>query len=157
MKITLLVVGKTDAEYVRKGVEEYEKRVKHYVPYEMKVIPDVRRTKNAGEARQKELEGEAILAQVETSDFVTLLDERGEELTSKEFAKFLSQKMVGGVKRLVFVIGGPYGFGEAVYERADMKVSLSRMTFSHQLVRVLFAEQLYRGMTILKGEPYHHE
>ena len=104
-----------------------------------------------------ELEGEAILAQVETSDFVTLLDERGEELTSKEFAKFLSQKMVGGVKRLVFVIGGPYGFGEAVYERADMKVSLSRMTFSHQLVRVLFAEQLYRGMTILKGEPYHHE
>ena len=121
------------------------------------MIPDVRRAKNAGEARQKELEGEAILAQVETSDFVTLLDERGEELTSKEFAKFLSQKMVGGVKRLVFVIGGPYGFGEAVYERADMKVSLSRMTFSHQLVRVLFAEQLYRGMTILKGEPYHHE
>ena len=153
----MLVVGKTDAEYVRKGVEEYEKRVKHYVPYEMKVIPDVRRAKNAGEARQRELEGVSIVAQVDTSDFVALLDERGEELTSKEFAKFLSQKMVGGVKRLVFVIGGPYGFGEAVYERADMKVSLSRMTFSHQLVRVLFAEQLYRGMTILKGEPYHHE
>ena len=95
----MLVVGKTDAEYVRKGVEEYEKRVKHYVPFEMRGIPDVRRAKNAGEARQKELEGEAILAQVETSDFVTLLDERGEELTSKEFAKFLSQKMVGGVKR----------------------------------------------------------
>ena len=157
VKISLLVVGKTDADHVRKGIEEYEKRVRRYLPYEMRVIPDVKNAKNLSETQQKEREGEAILAQVEPSDFLVLLDERGVEFTSKEFARFVEQKMVGGVKRLVFVIGGPYGFGDAVYARADMKVSLSKMTFSHQLVRVLFVEQLYRSMTILKGEPYHHE
>ena len=147
MKVCLLVIGKTDAEFVRAGIAEYEKRLKYYIPYEMKVIPDVR----------KEREGELIRGQLEASDFVVLLDERGNEYTSKAFAEFLAQKMLTSIKRMVFVIGGPYGFAEEVYKRANMKISLSKMTFSHQMVRMIFTEQLYRAMTILKGEPYHHE
>lgn len=157
MKVCLLVIGKTDTEFVRAGIAEYEKRLKYYIPYEMKVIPDVRNTKNMNEMRQKEREGELILAQLETSDFVVLLDERGNEYTSKAFAEFLAQKMLTSIKRMIFVIGGPYGFSEEVYKRANMKISLSKMTFSHQMVRMIFTEQLYRAMTILKGEPYHHE
>ena len=157
VKVCLLVIGKTDAEFVRAGIAEYEKRLKYYIPYEMKVIPDVRNTKNMNEVQQKEREGELILAQLEVSDFVVLLDERGNEYTSKAFAEFLAQKMLTSIKRMVFVIGGPYGFSEEVYKRANMKISLSKMTFSHQMVRMIFTEQLYRAMTILKGEPYHHE
>lgn len=157
MKTCLLVIGKTDAAYVREGIGEYEKRLRRYIPYEMKVLPDVKNAKNMGESLQKEKEGEMILEQLQATDLVVLLDEKGCQYTSVEFSDFLAQKMLGGVKRLVFVIGGPYGFSEAVYRRANDKLSLSRMTFSHQMVRMIFAEQIYRAMTILKGEPYHHE
>lgn len=157
MKTCLLVIGKTDAVYVREGIGEYEKRLRRYIPYEMKVLPDVKNAKNMGEILQKEKEGEMILEQLQATDLVVLLDEKGRQYTSVEFSDFLAQKMLGGVKRLVFVIGGPYGFSEAVYRRANDKLSLSRMTFSHQMVRMIFAEQIYRAMTILKGEPYHHE
>ena len=157
MKICLLVIGKTDASYVREGIAEYEKRLAKYVPYEMKVLPDVRFAKNRTEAMQKEQEGAMILAQLQDSDWVVVLDERGREYTSVEFAGYLEQKMLAGMRRLVFVVGGPYGFAEAVYVRANDKVALSKMTFSHQMVRMIFVEQFYRAMTILKGEPYHHE
>lgn len=157
MKVCLLVIGKTDMSYIREGIEEYEKRLRFYVPYEMKIMPDIKNTKNLSEMQQKEKEAEMILGQVENSDFVILLDEHGREYSSKDFADFLAQKMLGGIKRLVFVIGGPYGFAEQLYQRVQMRVSLSRMTFSHQMVRMIFVEQLYRAMTILKGEPYHHE
>ncbi|WP_304972232.1 23S rRNA (pseudouridine(1915)-N(3))-methyltransferase RlmH [Parabacteroides goldsteinii] len=157
MKICLLVIGKTDAVYVRQGIEEYEKRLKRYISFEMRVLPDVKNVKNRGESLQKEREGELILEQLQPGDVVVLLDERGQQYSSVEFSTYLSQKMLGGIKRLVFVIGGPYGFSEAVYRRGNEKVSLSRMTFSHQMVRMIFAEQIYRAMTILKGEPYHHE
>lgn len=157
MKTCLLVIGKTDAAYVREGIGEYEKRLRRYIPYEMKVLPDVKNAKNMGESLQKEREGEMILEQLQATDLVVLLDEKGHQYTSVEFSDFLAQKMLGGVKRLVFVIGGPYGFSDAVYRRANDKLSLSRMTFSHQMVRMIFAEQVYRAMTILKGEPYHHE
>jgi len=157
MKICLLVIGKTDAGYIREGMEEYEKRLKRYVPYETKVLPDVKNARNLSEGVQKEKEGEMVLEWLLPTDRVVLLDEKGKEYTSVGFSGFISQVMLSGVKRLVFVIGGPYGFPEAVYRRADGLLSLSKMTFSHQMVRMIFAEQLYRAMTILKGEPYHHE
>lgn len=157
MKTCLLVIGKTDADYVRRGIEEYEKRLRRYIPFEMKVLPDVKNAKSMGEALQKEKEGEMILEQLAPTDTVVLLDEKGRQYTSVEFSAYLAQKMLGGIKRLVFVVGGPYGFSEAVYRRGNEKISLSKMTFSHQMVRMIFAEQIYRAMTILKGEPYHHE
>lgn len=157
MKICLLVIGKTDAVYVREGIAEYEKRLKKYISYEMKVLADVKKARNMPEFLQKEKEGEQILDQLQPQDCVILLDEKGREYTSVGFSQYLAQKMLGGIKRLVFVIGGPYGFSETVYQRADDQVSLSKMTFSHQMVRMIFAEQIYRAMTILKGEPYHHE
>lgn len=157
MKILLLVIGKTDAAYIRAGIEEYEKRLSRYVPYEMKVLPDVKNSKNMSEALQKEKEGEMILGEFLGTDFVVLLDEKGKQYSSVGFSEFLAQKMLNGTKRLVFVVGGPYGFAEAVYQRANDKISLSKMTFSHQMVRMIFAEQLYRAMTIMRGEPYHHE
>ncbi len=157
MKICLLVIGKTDADYIRAGIEEYEKRLRKYVGYEMKVLPDVKNTKHMSEALQKEKEGLLLLEQFLPTDYVILLDERGKQYGSGEFSAFLAQKMLNGIKRLVFVIGGPYGFSEAVYRKADELLSLSKMTFSHQMVRMIFAEQIYRAMTIMKGEPYHHE
>ena len=123
----------------------------------MKVLPDVKNAKNLTESLQKEREGEMLLEQFQPGDFVVLLDERGRQYSSMEFSQFLAQKMLGTVKRLVFVVGGPYGFSDGVYKRANDKISLSKMTFSHQMVRMIFAEQIYRAMTILKGEPYHHE
>ncbi len=157
MKICLLVVGKTDAAYIRAGIEEYEKRLIHYVPYEMKILPDVKNSKNLTEELQKEKEAELILAQLQAGDWVVLLDEKGKQFDSVGFSEFVAQKMLKGLKRLVFVIGGPYGFAQAVYREASEKISLSKMTFSHQMVRMIFTEQLYRAMTIMKGEPYHHE
>lgn len=157
MKICLLVIGKTDAVYIRDGIAEYEKRLTRYVPYEMKVLLDVKNAKNMSEAQQKEKEGEILLEQFQATDLIVLLDEKGKLYTSVEFSEFLAQKMLAGIKRLVFVVGGPYGFSDAVYKRSHDKISLSKMTFSHQMVRMIFAEQLYRGMTIMKGEPYHHE
>lgn len=157
MKVCLLVIGKTDAAYLRSGIEEYEKRLNRYLPYEMKILPDVKNARNLEEEVQKEKEGKMLLEEIQRTDWVVLLDDKGRQHSSLEFSNYLAQKMLGGIKRLVFVIGGPYGFSPAVYQRANEKLSLSKMTFSHQMVRLIFVEQLYRGMTILKGEPYHHE
>ena len=157
MKICLLVIGKTDETYLQSGIELFLKRIPHYISFEMKVIPDLKNSKNLSEQQQKEKEGELILQQITVSDELFLLDEQGIESTSVEFARFLEKKMIAGIKRLVIVIGGPYGFSSGIYARANGKLSLSRMTFSHQMVRLIFAEQLYRAMTILKGEPYHHQ
>lgn len=157
MKTCLLVIGKTDASYIRAGIEEYEKRLKRYLPFEMKVLPDVKNAKNLTESLQKEKEAEMILEQLQPTDWVVVLDEKGKQNTSVEFSNYLAQKMLGGIKRLVFVVGGPYGFADSVYQRANEKIALSKMTFSHQMVRLIFVEQIYRAMTILKGEPYHHE
>lgn len=157
MKISLLVIGKTDEVYLQKGLEIFLKRIPHYIQFEMKVIPDIKNAKNLSEEQQKEKEGELILQQLLSSDELFLLDEKGIESSSVEFARFLERKMLSGIKRLVFIIGGPYGFSGNVYSRANGKVSLSKMTFSHQMVRLIFSEQLYRALTILKGEPYHHQ
>ena len=157
MKICLIVVGKTDEAYLQKGIEIFLKRIPHYISFEMKVIPDLKSSKNLSESQQKEKEGDLILQQISPSDELFLLDEQGFETSSVEFARFLEKKMVSGIKRLVFVIGGPYGFSGTVYGRATEKLSLSKMTFSHQMVRLIFVEQLYRAMSILKGEPYHHQ
>ena len=157
MNCELIVVGKTDMKEVEALVAMYAKRLNHYVRFAITTIADIRNTKKLSEAEQKRLEGEAILRLLNESDHVTLLDEHGAELRSIEFAELVQRRMSSGVKRLVFVIGGPYGFSDAVYQRANSKLSLSKMTFSHQIVRAIFAEQLYRAFTILKNEPYHHE
>ena len=157
MKICLLVIGKTDAAYIREGISEYEKRWTRYLPFEMKVLPDIKNAKNLTESLQKEKEAELILEQLQATDWVVVLDEKGKQYSSMEFSNYLAQKMLGGIKRLVFVVGGPYGFADSVYQRANEKIALSKMTFSHQMVRLIFVEQIYRAMTILKGEPYHHE
>ncbi len=157
MNIELVVVGKTDMKEVEALVVQYTKRLNHYVKFAITTIADVRNTKKLSEAEQKRLEGEAIMRVINDSDFVMLLDEHGAELRSIEFADLLQRRMLAGTKRLIFVIGGPYGFSEAVYQRANSKLSLSKMTFSHQIVRAIFTEQLYRAFTILKNEPYHHE
>lgn len=157
MNIELLVVGKTDMKEVEALVAMYTKRLNHYVRFAITTIADVRNTRKLSEAEQRRMEGEAILRLINDSDHVMLLDERGAELRSIEFAELLQRRMLAGTKRLVFVIGGPYGFSEAVYQRANSKLSLSKMTFSHQIVRAIFTEQLYRAFTILKNEPYHHE
>ena len=157
MNIELIVVGKTDMKEVEALVTMYSKRLNHYVRFAITTIADVRNTKKLSEAEQKRLEGEAILRLINDSDHLMLLDEHGAELRSLEFAELLQRRMSAGTKRLVFVIGGPYGFSDAVYSRANSKLSLSKMTFSHQIVRAIFTEQLYRAFTIIKGEPYHHE
>jgi len=138
-------------------LEIFLKRIPHYILFEMKVIPDIKNSKNMSEVQQKEKEGELILQQILSSDDLFLLDEQGMEVSSMDFARFLEKKMLSGIKRLVFVIGGPYGFSDSIYSRANGKIGLSKMTFSHQMVRLIFAEQLYRAFTILKGEPYHHQ
>lgn len=157
MKICLIVIGKTDEAYLQKGLEIFGNRIPHYILFETKVIPDIKNGKNLSFEQQKDKEGELILQQLTSSDELILLDERGLEFSSVDFARFLEKKMLSGIKRLVFVIGGPYGFSDKVYSRANGKVSLSKMTFSHQMVRLIFVEQLYRAFTILKGEPYHHQ
>lgn len=157
MKIEVLAVGKTDDKYIDEGIRRYAERIKHYVPFELKTIPDIKNVRNMSEEQQKRLEGQAIMSELTTADVVALLDEKGRELTSREFADFCSKTALSGAKRLIFVIGGPYGFSDEVYARANHKISLSRMTFPHQLVRLIFAEQLYRAQTIIKGEPYHHD
>lgn len=157
MKIKLLVVGKTEEEYLREGISVYEARIKRYLPFENIVLSALKNTKNMSVTEQKKREGGMILQAVGASDTVVLLDEAGKLHTSAEFAQLLRQHMNSGIKNLIFVIGGPYGFSEEVYKRANGKLSLSRMTFSHQMVRLFFAEQLYRAMTILNNEPYHHQ
>lgn len=157
MKITLIAVGKTSTDYIERAIAEYVKRVNRYIPMELCVIPDIKAAKGLSEDSQKQREGQAILAALQPGDMVALLDERGKEFTSREFSTMIERRMVQGLKRLVFVIGGPYGFSKEVYSRADDKLSLSRMTFTHEMVRLFFTEQLYRAMTIMRGEPYHHD
>ena len=157
MKVKLVCIGKTDKEYIIEGVKEYEKRLKHYISFESVLLPDIKNSKNLTEIQQKEKEGEVILSQIKESDYVIILDEKGKEYSSVEFSKMIEKQMVAGLKTLVFIVGGPYGFSKQMYDRANAKISLSQMTFSHQMVRLIFTEQLYRAMTILKGEPYHHE
>lgn len=157
MKIKLLVIGKTDDAYLQTGIQKFESRLKHYVPFEITVIQDIKNSKNLTELQQKNKEGEIILSQIEASDIMILLDENGIQHTSRGYSEFIQKQMLSGSKNLIFVIGGPYGFSPEVYKRANGKISLSKMTFSHQMVRLIFVEQLYRAMTILKNEPYHHD
>lgn len=157
MKIEFLVVGKTQISFVKTGEQEYLKRLKHYVPITYKLIADVKKGKGRSQDELKKKEGEAILAAIQPSDFVVLLDEGGKEMSSVQFSKFINEKLLHGTKRLVFVVGGAYGFSDEVYKRSQWKLSLSQMTFSHQMVRMIFLEQLYRAFTIIRGEPYHHE
>jgi len=157
MKITLVVIGKTEVGFVRQGIEEYVKRLQHYVQFNIQYIGDVKGTRNMSEAQQKVAEGKSLLAALDASDHVVLLDEHGTERTSVDFGQWLQRRMASGSKRLVFVVGGPYGFSQEVYDRASEMISLSKMTFPHELVRLIFVEQLYRGFTILRHEPYHHE
>lgn len=157
MKAVLLAIGKTDAQYFKEAIEEYKKRLIHYLPFDVELIPDLRNTKNLSEEQQKAKEGELILKSLQAGDYIVLLDDKGKEYTSMKFAQYIEQKMHSVPKRLVFIIGGPYGFSDDVYNKANEKLTLSRMTFSHQMVRLIFVEQLYRAMTIINNEPYHHE
>lgn len=157
MTLELIVIGKTDSKEVAALVEMYARRVNFYCRFVITTLPDIRNTRKLAPRQQSAAEGEAILRQLTEGDYVALLDERGEEYRSVEFAGWLQKRLNSGMKRLVLVIGGPYGFSDEVYARADARISLSRMTFSHQIVRAIFAEQIYRAFTILHNEPYHHE
>lgn len=157
MKISLLAIGKTDNKHLQSLIDDYSKRLGFYVTFEMEIIPDVRNAKNLSETLQKKAEGDEILKRISTSEILILLDEKGKSYSSENFSEFLQKKMNSGIKNLVFAIGGPYGFSEEIYERSNGKMSLSSMTFSHQMVRLFFIEQLYRGFTILRNEPYHHK
>ena len=155
MQITLLAMGKTDDKQLKQLIDTYKKRLSHYVKFDFEIIPDLKNTKNLSESQQKEKEGEALLKKIQTSDRLLLLYENGKQFSSVAFSQQIQKHMNAGIKRLVFIIGGPYGFSPAVYLRADHKLSLSTMTFSHQMVRLFFIEQLYRAFTILRNEPYH--
>lgn len=157
MKIKLLAIGKTDDKNLSALIGIYQKRLNHYINFDLETIPDVKRAKNLSPKQQKEKEGKLILSQVSASDVLIVLDEKGRQFTSVEFSDYLQKKMNGSIKQLVFVIGGPYGFSDAVYQKAQGKIALSKMTFSHQMVRLFFVEQLYRGFTILRNESYHNE
>ena len=157
MKIELAVIGKTSIGYLKQGIDEYIKRLKHYVPFEIKYIDDIKNTKNISEDQQKRTEGTKILSLLDKSDFVVLLDEHGKEYTSMQYSSYIQKRMLSGVKKVVFVIGGPYGFSQEVYDRANDKISFSKMTFNHEMIRLIFTEQLYRAYTIINHEPYHHE
>lgn len=157
MTIKLIAIGKTDNKNLQSLIDDYQKRLSFYIKFELDIIPDIKNVKNLSESQQKEKEGELILAKITSTDQLVLLDENGKTFSSVAFSAELQKKMNSGIKTLVFVIGGPYGFSETVYAKATGKVSLSSMTFSHQMVRLFFIEQLYRGFTILKNEPYHHQ
>ncbi|AEH01893.1 23S rRNA (pseudouridine(1915)-N(3))-methyltransferase RlmH [Lacinutrix sp. 5H-3-7-4] len=156
MTIKLIAIGKTDSKQLQALIDEYKKRLGFYIKFKLEIIPDIKNTKNLSEAQQKQKEGELILNKVSNTDALILLDENGKQFDSVGFSNYLQKHMNSGIKQLVFVIGGPYGFSEDVYAKAKGKVSLSKMTFSHQMVRLFIIEQLYRGYTILKNEPYHH-
>lgn len=157
MKISVICVGKTDEKYLIEGIENYLKRLKFYINIKLVIIPDIKNSKNLSQKQQKEKEAELILKQINAGDVVFLLDERGQEYRSIEFSSFLEKKMLASTQHLIFIIGGPYGFDTSVEQRSDGKLSLSKMTFSHQMIRLFFIEQLYRALSILKNEPYHHE
>jgi 23S rRNA (pseudouridine1915-N3)-methyltransferase len=155
MKIVLLVIGKTDKPWLKEAIGDYCSRISYYFPFEIITLPDVKNAKNLSESQQKDKEGETILKNLQAGDACVLLDEKGKEFTSVQFAAYVEKK-THSVRRLVFITGGPYGFAEAIYQAAPEKVSLSKMTFSHQMVRLIFTEQLYRACTIIHHEPYHH-
>lgn len=157
MEVILLTIGKTKTDYVESGCREYIKRLSRYCSFSVQYIPDIKGGKSLSEEVQKSKEGEAILSKVNNGDMFVLLDERGKEFTSVDFSSWIDKTLANGRKRLIFCIGGPYGFSEEVYQRSDFKISLSRMTFNHEMVRLFFIEQLYRGFSILSGSPYHHE
>lgn len=157
MNIKLLAIGKTDNKELQTLMNDYIKRLSFYVKFELEVIADIKNAKNLSEAQQKQKEGELILSKLTPTDFLVLLDEKGKDFTSVGFADELQKRMNAGIKTLVFVIGGPYGFSDEVYQQAKGKISLSKMTFSHQMIRLFIIEQLYRGFTILRNEPYHHQ
>ena len=157
MKIKLLTVGKTDDKNLQTLIETYQKRLKHYIQFQLEVIPDIKNAKNLSEQQIQDKQGTLILKKLATTDQLILLDEKGSIFRSVEFSKYLQKKMNSGIKQLVLVIGGPYGFSDAVYKKAQGKIALSKMTFSHQMIRLFIVEQLYRAFTILKNEPYHHE
>jgi 23S rRNA (pseudouridine1915-N3)-methyltransferase len=157
MNIKLLTIGKTDNQALQSLIDDYTKRLSFYIKFDLEIIPDIKNVKNLSESQQKEKEGELILAKLTATDQLILLDEKGTTFSSVGFSDYLQKKMNSGAKTLVFVIGGPYGFSDEVYQKAQGKISLSLMTFSHQMVRLFFIEQLYRGFTILKNEPYHHQ
>jgi len=157
MKITFLTVGKTEDTYLRDGIDKYVKRLKHYAKVELIDLPELKNTKALTADQQKSKEAEMILKKITSTDYAILLDENGTEYTSQQFANYLEKKGINSTSSLIFVVGGPYGFDSSVYQRANDKLSLSRMTFSHQMIRLFFVEQLYRAFTIIKGEPYHHQ
>lgn len=157
MTIKLLAIGKTDSKELEKLISVYQQRLGHYIKFELEIIPDLKKTKNLSEEQQKIKEGELILKSISNTDVLVLLDENGKQFSSIEFSDYLQKKMNSGLKQLVFLIGGPYGFSEEIYKKASGKVSLSKMTFSHQMVRLFVIEQLYRAFTILRNEPYHHQ
>ena len=157
MTIKLIVLGKTDSSQLNQLIDEYRDRLKHYIKFEIETIADIRNNKNLSEKQQKEKEGEAILGKLNATDFLVLLDENGRQYTSVDFSGYLQKKMNSGLRQLVFVVGGPYGFSDAVYQKSQDKLGLSKMTFSHQMVRLFMVEQLYRAFTILRNEPYHHQ
>ena len=156
MTIKLLTIGKTDNKHLQQLIDDYTKRLSHYIKFEFEIIPDLKKVKHLSEAEQKQKEGELILSKLNSSDVLILLDENGKQYDSVGFSSYLQKHMNSGIKQLVFIIGGPYGFSEDVYRKAKGKVSLSKMTFSHQMVRLFVVEQIYRGFTILRNEPYHH-
>ena len=156
MTIKLIAIGKTDNKQLTSLIDDYIKRLGYYIKFSLVIIPDIKNTKNFSEAQQKQKEGELILSKIGSTDSLILLDENGKQFDSVVFSNYLQKHMNSGIKQLVFVIGGPYGFSEDVYKKANGKLSLSKMTFSHQMIRLFFIEQLYRGFTILKNEPYHH-
>ncbi|RSK40448.1 23S rRNA (pseudouridine(1915)-N(3))-methyltransferase RlmH [Mangrovimonas spongiae] len=157
MTIKLLAVGKTDNKQLQTLIKEYQKRLGFYVKFEFEIIPDIKNRKTLSENQQKQKEGELILKKIASTDALVLLDENGKQMTSVAFSNYLQKHMNSGIKQLVFVIGGPFGFSEELYKKANRKLSLSKMTFSHQMIRLFFVEQLYRGFTILRNEPYHHQ
>lgn len=157
MKFALLMIGKTNGESLQKLIDDYQNRLQHYLSFETVVIPELKNTKNLSTQEQKEKEADLIFKQIENQDDVILLDEKGKQFSSVAFAGFLEKKMHSSAKRMIFVIGGPFGFSQRIYDRANGMISMSPMTFSHQMIRLIFAEQLYRAMTIIRGESYHHE
>lgn len=157
MTIKLLTIGKTDDNSLQTLINTYVKRLEHYNRFDLEIIPDLKKTKNLTVDQQKVMEGKLILDKVNTSDFLVLLDENGKQYSSEGFSEYIQKRLNSGMKQLIFVIGGPYGFSEEVYQRANGKLSLSKMTFSHQMVRLFFVEQLYRAFTIIRNEPYHHK
>jgi 23S rRNA (pseudouridine1915-N3)-methyltransferase len=156
MRITLLTIGKTEDKYLKEGIDKYLKRLKHYTSFQISELPELKNTKNLSEEQQKHKEAELLFKQINSTDHVVLLDEHGQEFSSVEFSGFLNKKALSSIQHLIFVTGGPYGFDPAIYDRANDKLSLSRMTFSHQMVRLFFVEQLYRAFTIMRAEPDHH-